>query len=368
MSLSIKVKAGPQQYIHEPGVLQQLPHLLRERRLKRLFIVHGEKSLQAAHPYLPTLADFTVRYYRYNGECTLSEIERIASLAQDFRADALIAIGGGKVIDLTKAAAAHDNKPEILIPTLASNCAAVSAVSIVYDDRGIHVKSIPFSSPPHLVLVEPDIILQAPLDYFIAGIGDTLAKWYEGRVRLEAVENRTVPLELSYTAAEKCRDILFEYAEQAVHDAKIGILSTAFIKVTDANILVAGLVGGFGGHLGKSVGAHSFFNAATVVPEIHSVLHGSQVAYGILVQLALEQKADEIEKLLLLYRAIGLPSTLADIHLDKVGEETLAQIAERMAHPENRIHALPQTVTAHSILRAIAFVEEINNRARHRLK
>ncbi|WP_170105561.1 iron-containing alcohol dehydrogenase [Desmospora activa] len=121
------------------------------------------------------------------------------------------------------------------------------------------------------------------------------------------------------------------HAEQAVYDAHIGTRSSAFIKVTDANIFVAGLVGGFGGHLGKSVGAHSFFNAATSVPEIHSVLHGSQVAYGILVQLG--QKTEEIEKLLPFYQSIGLPSSLADLHLDKAREETLTQIAERMAQP-----------------------------------
>ncbi|PTM56600.1 iron-containing alcohol dehydrogenase [Desmospora activa] len=104
MSRSLAVKAGPQQYIHESGVLQYLPHLLREGNLKRLFIIHGEKSLQASNVYFPPLDDCTLRYVKYNGECTLGEIERLASLAEEFDADALIAIGGGKVIDLTKAA------------------------------------------------------------------------------------------------------------------------------------------------------------------------------------------------------------------------------------------------------------------------
>jgi uncharacterized oxidoreductase len=34
-----------------------------------------------------------------------------------------------------------------------------------------------------LVLVEPRIILNAPAEYLLAGIGDTLAKWYEAVVR-----------------------------------------------------------------------------------------------------------------------------------------------------------------------------------------
>lgn len=32
------------------------------------------------------------------------------------------------------------------------------------------------------MLVEPQIILNAPAEYLLAGIGDTLAKWYEAAV------------------------------------------------------------------------------------------------------------------------------------------------------------------------------------------
>ena len=45
-------------------------------------------------------------------------------------------------------------------------------------------------------------------------------------------------------------------------------------------------------------GAHAIHNGLTFIPETHRVLHGQKVAYGILVQLALEGRTDEIAELI----------------------------------------------------------------------
>lgn len=51
-----------------------------------------------------------------------------------------------------------------------------------YNDAGQALQFEIFDDANFLVLVEPQIILNAPAEYLLAGIGDTLAKWYEAAV------------------------------------------------------------------------------------------------------------------------------------------------------------------------------------------
>ena len=46
------------------------------------------------------------------------------------------------------------------------------------------------------MFVEPRILLHAPLEMLIAGIADTLAKWYEADVQMANIQNKPVPLEI----------------------------------------------------------------------------------------------------------------------------------------------------------------------------
>ena len=50
-------------------------------------------------------------------------------------------------------------------------------------------------------------------------------------------------------------------------------------------------------------------NGMTLVEETHSVLHGTKVSYGILVQLLAEGKKDEVEKLVPFYKENNLAIT-----------------------------------------------------------
>ena len=61
-----------------------------------------------------------------------------------------------------------------------------------------------------------------------------------------------------------------------------------FIFVIDAIIAGAGLVGGLGERYTRIATAHAVHNGLSVLPESASHLHGQKVAYGLLVQCALQ--------------------------------------------------------------------------------
>ncbi len=60
------------------------------------------------------------------------------------------------------------------------------------------------------MLVEPQIILNAPEEYLLAGIGDTLAKWYEAVVLAPQPETLPLTVRLGINGALAIRDVLLE--------------------------------------------------------------------------------------------------------------------------------------------------------------
>ena len=356
----ISVHGAPSEYLLQEGVLDQLESKLIERGFQKVLIVHGQKSWQATKSYFPILNRVEFEMVQYGGECSLAEIETLVERVSLHAYDALIGVGGGKVLDLTKTVSHLTRKPAVLIPTLASNCAPWTPISVIYDQMGAFVRYDLYPESASLVLVEPRIIVDSPIEMFIAGIGDTLAKWYEADVQMVGIINKPVPLQISHYAAKQCKELLLLHSEGALFAVKSGVINDDFVKVVEAIIVLGGMVGGFGDHYGRIAGAHSIHNGLTVLEETHHALHGEKVAYGILVQLVLEDRPEEIEDLLPFYRQLGLPVSLSDLGVKNISDQVIAAIATKSTNPGESIHAMPiGEITAAKVSKAISEVEKI---------
>lgn len=338
---TIDVHAAPSEYILQRGVLELLESKLIERNIKKVLVVHGVKSWEAAKSYWPEMPQIQVTEYTYNGECSFSEIEKVSNLVVSNEYDGIIGVGGGKVLDLVKATGNNIHKPVVLVPTLASNCAPWTPLSVLYDDTGAFIRYDIYPISTSLLLIEPEILIKAPINLFIAGIGDTLAKWYEADVQLRTIEDKTVPMMISYHAAGQCKEILLQSAEKAVQAVQTGELNADFIKVVETIIVYAGMVGGYGDHFGRTTGAHSIHNGLTVLEETHQAVHGAKVAYGILVQLVLENRWVEIKRLVPFYKNLGLPLSLKELGIEVMTDDMIQQVATKATIPEESIHLMP---------------------------
>ncbi|PPA70993.1 iron-containing alcohol dehydrogenase family protein [Jeotgalibacillus proteolyticus] len=343
----IIVRGAPAEYVCQQDVLNELESKLAHRKIKKVLLLTGEKSWEAAEPFFPELTGITVVHEVYNGECTLLEIDRTAKLARSEEADAITGVGGGKVLDIVKAAASESGLKSVLIPTLASNCAPWTPLSVIYNEKGIMTHYDVYPMSVDLLLVEPRLLVTAPVSLLVAGIGDTLAKWYEADVQISRLENPSHAIRIAHYTARLCADTMFEHGERAVEDAKNNRVTDSFIKAAEAIIMLGGMVGGYGDKLGRVAGAHSIHNGMTIAPESHQALHGDKVAYGILVQLLLEGKADEAHGLLPFYKKLGLPSSLKDL---EIPVEWIQRIAEQATIEKESIHCLRETrITANEV-------------------
>lgn len=351
----IIVRGAPAEYVCKVDVLSELERKLHVRGIKKVLLLTGKKSWEEIRTYFPNLKKIEVTHEFYNGECTLTEISRVASLASKLEVDAIIGVGGGKVLDVVKAATYASGTHSILIPTLASNCAPWTPLSVIYTEEGVMTHYDVYPTSVDVLLVEPRVLVSAPVSMLIAGIGDTLAKWYEADVQIGKFTNPAVALKIAHYTARLCADEMFEHAEQAVADANEAKVSDAFVKVVESIIMLGGMVGGFGDTFGRIAGAHSIHNGMTIAPESHSALHGDKVAYGILVQLLLENKDSEVERLMLFYHKLGLPTSLKDLQIPTTW---INEIAVQSTRSKESIHLLRSTpITATEVAKIMHKLE-----------
>lgn len=353
----IRVVTGPANYFSHPDSLQRLNDFFSPEQLSRAVWIYGEKAIAGARPYLPECATAPgSTQILFTGHCSERDVNDLVAQAGDNRS-VVIGVGGGALLDTAKAVARRLSLPFVAIPTIAATCAAWTPLSVWYNDAGQALHFEIFDDANFLVLVEPRIILNAPAEYLLAGIGDTLAKWYEAVVLAPQPETLPLTVRLGINGALAIRDVLLESSEQALIDQQQGELTQGFRDVVDAIIAGGGMVGGLGERFTRVAAAHAVHNGLTVLPQTEKFLHGTKVAYGILVQSALLGQDDVLAQLVHAYRRFHLPTTLAQLEVDIHHRAELDKVITHTLRPVESIHFLPITLTPETLFAAFEKVE-----------
>lgn len=345
---------APAQVMRGTGLLAHLGPVIA-RFGRQPFLVGGAQTLALAESFFgDTLQGLAVAQAAYETDCSESTITRIHAAISAHQADVIVGIGGGKALDLAKLLAFQRRLPVVTIPTSGATCAAWTALSNVYSDRGAFAYDVSLDRCPDLLVLDYDLIATAPQRTLVAGIGDALAKWYEASVSSGDAQQTLIISAVQQ--ARVLRDLLFQLAPTAL--AEPG--GETWREVVDATVLMAGMIGGLGGAQCRTVAAHAVHNGLTHLEASHGTLHGEKVAYGILVQLRLEEMgpgkplaANTRQQLLQFYNRIGLPTTLDDLGLGQVSLAELHHSATIACGPGSDIHHLPFEVTPTALMGAM---------------
>ncbi|MFT3296496.1 iron-containing alcohol dehydrogenase [Klebsiella pneumoniae] len=329
----IRVVPGPANYFSHPGSLARLSDFFNADQLSRAVWVYGERALAGAEPFLPAAFHLPeAKNIRFTGHCSERDVAGLVQASGDDRA-VVIGVGGGALLDSAKVLARRLGVPLVAIPTIAATCAAWTPLSVWYSDAGQALNFEIFDDANFLVLVEPRIILNAPAEYLLAGIGDTLAKWYEAVVLAPQPEALPLTVRLGINGAQAFRDVV------------------------EAIIAGGGMVGGLGERYTRVAAAHAVHNGLTVLPQTDKFLHGTKVAYGILVQSALLGQDDVLAQLVQAYQRFNLPTTLAALEVDINNRAELDRVIAHTLRPGESIHYLPVTLTPEVLRAAFEKVE-----------
>jgi glycerol dehydrogenase len=363
---------APSRYVQGAGALAEIGIHAAGIGTKAMFI-GGKTALNVCSSIVEaSLKDKKVTCHTevFNGECSGKEISRLMAVAEDKGVDLVIAAGGGKVIDTGKAVGHEMKIPVIIAPTIAATDAPCSALSVIYSEQGVFERYLILQKNPDCVLVDTNLVANAPVEFLVSGMGDALATYWEADTcakscKPNALTGACPPTLSSLALARLCYDTLLEYGLQAKLAVENKSVTPAVEAVVEANTLLSGV----GFESGGLAGAHSFHNGLTVLEASHANLHGQKVAFGVITQMVLEGRASkDVDQVLNFCLSVGLPVCLEDLGLYGPSNDDLRKVAAATTAAGETIHSTWFPVTAEMVESAIRAADALGKEHKNRLR
>ena len=329
---------SPERYIQGPGEFDNLRFYTDIFGKSMAFFVDGflyeEYGKRICGLYGG--AEYKVQVFPFQGEVTeeliSSHVEKLSADAPDV----VVGVGGGKTIDVAKAVGTRLGRPFLVVPTIAATDAPSSSLSVIYREDGSHAGEFFYEHSPSILIVDSQIIANAPVRFLVSGMGDALATLIEA----ESTAKANVP-NLVYhkhgghrqtlagqAIARACYDSLMEYGVLAKQACEKHVVTAALDNIIETNILLSGL--GFENNATSA--AHSVNDGITVLPEGKKTMHGEKVAFGTIVQLVAEDAPKEyLDEVVDFCLSVGLPVCLEDLYVEPT-EKNIRTIAEASMH------------------------------------
>jgi glycerol dehydrogenase len=366
MSAEVRCMGFPGRYIQGPQALRRLPQLLEELGVRSIALLADATVRRALGARIDAAlqssaqgAAISAVWLDFRGECTAPVIDDLA--AQAGECDTIVALGGGKTIDTGKGISRQRRARLIIVPTIASNDSPTSRLIVLYDEAHRVAGVELLARNPDVVLVDTEVIAQAPARFFSAGMGDALSKTFEAR-QCHLTQGRnffgTLSLPTARLFADRCYAVILEDGAAALRQvAEQHEPDESVERVIEATVLLSG-VGFESGGLSL---AHALVRGFSAHPKIGGFLHGEAVAFGTLVQLVAEGRPDaEIAEHAKLTRGLGLPVSFNSFGIDAIGAAELDQIA-RITCMAPYISNLRPAIDAAGVRRALERADRIGN-------
>lgn len=361
--MSTKIVMSPGKYIQGKGELSKLctytkplgdsPFIIADTFVTQL------TQATLLESYSSNQSTYTAALF--GGECSKEEINRLQNIAAQNNCNVIVGIGGGKTLDTAKSIAFYMHLPVVVVPTIASTDAPCSALSVLYTPDGVFDQYLMLPSNPSVVLMDTQIIANAPARLLVSGMGDALATYFEARACKNShaiTMSGGQSTQAAFALAELCYKTLLSEGLKAKLAVDSKVCTESVDHIIEANTYLSGI----GFESGGLAAAHAIHNGLTVLTECHHLYHGEKVAFGTLAQLALENAPlQEIEDIVLFCKSIGLPTTLEDMGAGNVTPEQLMAVAKASTVASETIHNMPTKVTAEDVYAAILTADKLGH-------
>ncbi len=237
-----------------------------------------------------------VKFDAIDSEPAIATVEACRREALKHKAECVVALGGGSVMDVSKMVAAGAKMPHrsirslllkflpvwgktlpiVAIPTTAGTGAEVSVGAILLDDKGVKNSTVLIGLQVVLVILDSELTVHAPLNVTAACGMDALSHAIEGAVSAVKVNDQD-----AYYAKEGAKLVLQHLPEVMAHpdnaDARMGMCRAALYGGHAINKQLAGYVHAFA----HSIGAK------------YHMSHGNAISLVMMPVLEYQKKACE---------------------------------------------------------------------------
>lgn len=307
---------SPGRYINEPGAVARVGSESAVFGDSAL-VIHGSVGLGLVGPTVRSAlaaAKVSMSELEHSGYCGTATVERLVSSARVVDPDVIVGVGGGRVLDVSKAVAHALDLPFVLVPTSPATCSASTTVIVDYTPDGAHIGGRSVPRPAAASLIDPELLARAPDRLLVSGIVDALAKAIEVRSATSRIERPAASTLAAFALCDELESMLFTDAATAVAagagSVGAGAGWQARERMAETSVLWPGLIGTLAGEQARLAAAHSVHNALTILPGSHASLHGELVGFGILVQHVLAGNDEALQRTASWFADIGCPGDL----------------------------------------------------------
>jgi glycerol-1-phosphate dehydrogenase [NAD(P)+] len=153
-------------------VIKKFPNILESHGLsdRNILIVSGKTISHAISLRLKYKSDI---YHFCIENNSITSVEYVLEFIRDYNINLLVAVGGGKVIDVLKRVSLISNIDLIIVPTIISNDGIMSPISVLVN-KSNKTESLKGTMPIG-ILIDLDLILNMPDKYILSAAGDLLS-------------------------------------------------------------------------------------------------------------------------------------------------------------------------------------------------
>ncbi|WP_432012516.1 iron-containing alcohol dehydrogenase family protein [Streptomyces cucumeris] len=281
------------------GALDDLAGVLADQRIsssgKLAIAISGGSGAVLRERLTPALPGAS--WYEVGGG-TLDDAIKLADAMKSGHYDAVVGLGGGKIIDCAKFAAARIGLPLVAVATNLSHDGLCSPVATLDNDAGRGSYGVP---NPIAVVIDLDVIREAPVRFVRSGIGDALSNI--SAVADWELANRETGEQIDGLAAAMARQ-----AGEAVLRHPGGVGDDGFLQVLAEGLVLTGISMSVAGDSRPASGAcHEINHAFDLLFPKRAASHGEQCGLGGAFAMHLRGAHEESAYMAQVLRRHGLP-------------------------------------------------------------
>lgn len=254
------------------GALDDLAGLLADQRIssngRLAFAISGGSGAALRERFAPALP--SADWYEVGGG-TIDDAIKLADAMKSGRYDAVVGLGGGKIIDCAKFAAARIGLPLVAVATNLSHDGLCSPVATLDNDAGRGSYGVP---NPIAVVIDLDVIREAPARFVRSGIGDAISN-------ISAVKDWELAHAVRGEDIDGLAAAMARQAGEAVlrHPGSVG--DDDFLQVLAEGLVMTGISMSVAGDSRPASGAcHEINHAFDLLFPKRAASHGEQCGLG----------------------------------------------------------------------------------------
>ncbi|MEV6400307.1 iron-containing alcohol dehydrogenase family protein [Streptomyces sp. NPDC051907] len=305
------------------GALNELAGILADQRIsasgKLAFAISGGSGQALRERLSPVLAG--ADWY----EVCDGTIDSAVKLADDIkgrRYDAVVGLGGGKIIDVAKYAAARVGLPMAAVATNLAHDGLCSPISILDNDNGRGSYGVP---SPIAMVIDLDVVRDAPVRFVRSGIGDAISN-------ISAIADWELAHRVAGESVDGLAAAMARTAGESVLRHPGGVGDDEFLTVLAEALVLSGIAMSISGDSRPSSGAcHEISHAFDLLYPKRAASHGEQVGLGAAFAMHLRGASEQAGLFAETLRRHGLP-----VLPDEIGFTTDEFVAAVEYAPQTR--------------------------------